>query len=359
MDFIIIMLLGILGAALVAGGIVAYRGSKGVTGRAFGAAAVAAGVVMWAIILVIVPTSSTGGGSPDPTVVFGSPTPSPTPMPIKEWNIETIRVDGSTVTVSLRVYAGIDVWATLEGNRADQVVPSLPIVDHIFRDVTPGEHTVDVQDVVGHSEARDAWVIPPETPAWLKDLIRSLEDAPVADPPASITRYEYKGETVYFVPQRCCDIFSDLYDADGTVIGHPDGGIAGQGDGRVPDFFHEHTGGEVIWRDFRTHDPSLVQVPAPIESVDILILESFPVQYMLHVVSGLPNGCASFGGYTLTREDDTIQVTVTNLEPVDRSMACTEEYRTVEHNISLGSDFVSGVTYTVLVSDVTETFTAQ
>ena len=294
--------------------------------------------------------------SPEPTVM---PTATPTSMPTREWNLEPIRVDGSTVTVYLSVYAGIDVWATLDSNRADQVVPALPIIDHVFRNVTIGGHKVEVRDVVGHSETRDVWVTSPETPGWLTDLIRSLENEPVANPPASITQYEYKGQTVYFVPQRCCDIFSDLYDAQGIIIGHPDGGIAGQGDGRVPDFFQERTGGEVIWQDSRTHDPSLVQVQAPIESVEILILESFPVQYMLHIVSGLPNGCASFGGYTSVRNGDTVQVTVTNLEPVDKSIACTEEYRTVEHNIPLGSDFVSGITYTVLVNDVTETFEAQ
>ena len=70
---------------------------------------------------------------------------------------------------------------------------------------------------------------------------QSVGGRPVANPPASVTRYDYKGNTVYFVPQRCCDIFSDLYDAEGNIIGHPDGGITGQGDGRVPDFFQERT----------------------------------------------------------------------------------------------------------------------
>jgi hypothetical protein len=79
------------------------------------------------------------------------------------------------------------------------------------------------------------------------------------------------------VPQRCCDIFSDLYDADGDIIGHPDGGIASQGDGRVPDFFKERTDGRAIWEDKRVNSPDMVQVLAPIESVEVLILESFPV----------------------------------------------------------------------------------
>jgi hypothetical protein len=49
--------------------------------------------------------------------------------------------------------------------------------------------------------------------AWLIDLINTQKNEPVADPPAFIAQYEYKGQTVYFLPQRCCDIFSNLYDA--------------------------------------------------------------------------------------------------------------------------------------------------
>ena len=41
----------------------------------------------------------------------------------------------------------------------------------------------------------------------------------MANLPASVTSCEYKGRTVYFVPAaRCCDFFSDLYDADGDII---------------------------------------------------------------------------------------------------------------------------------------------
>jgi hypothetical protein len=55
MAFIIIMILGIVGAALIAGGIVIYRGSTNTYMRALGAAAIAAGIVMWAFILFITP----------------------------------------------------------------------------------------------------------------------------------------------------------------------------------------------------------------------------------------------------------------------------------------------------------------
>ena len=63
------LILAVLGAASVAGGIVAYRGSMNTGGRAAGAALAAAGVVMWAIVLVTVPVSSSGGDAPSPIIV--------------------------------------------------------------------------------------------------------------------------------------------------------------------------------------------------------------------------------------------------------------------------------------------------
>ncbi len=69
-DAIVWMVLSILGAALIAGGIVAYRRSWRTGVRSFCAAAIAAGVVMWAIVLVTIPVSSTQDGSPEPTLHY-------------------------------------------------------------------------------------------------------------------------------------------------------------------------------------------------------------------------------------------------------------------------------------------------
>ena len=286
-------------------------------------------------------------------------TPTSTPLPVKEWNLEDIQVDGSTVRVRLHVFSGIDVRATLGGRDPDQVNALMPKLEFVFEKVAPGKHTVEVRDVVGYQETTEVVVPTPGIPGWLSQLIQRLEHEPVANPPTSITQHEYKGQTVYFLRQRCCDIFSVLYDADGTIIGHPDGGITGQGDGRVPDFFEERSNERIIWEDQRTHNSSLAQVPAPIESVEILILESFPPQYRLVVVSGLPNACFSFGGYYLNRQVDTVLVEVLNWKPTNPDVACAEVYGTAESRIHLGTDFEPGRTYTVIVNDVTETFVAQ
>jgi hypothetical protein len=89
-------------------------------------------------------------------------------------------------------------------------------------------------------------------PAWLTALVRQSEAQPVANPPAFIARYDYKGQTVYFLPQRCCDIMSVLYRQDGSVACHPDGGLKGTGDGQCADFFVERRNEHIIWRDARS-----------------------------------------------------------------------------------------------------------
>ena len=106
-------------------------------------------------------------------------------------------------------------------------------------------------------------------------------------------------------------------------------------------------------------EPAMVQVAAPIDSVEVNVAESFPPQYFVVVTSVLPNGCFQFDNYELSRNREEITITVTNLKPVDKNIACTEQLRIVESNVALGSDFESGKTYTLLVNDVTETFVAQ
>lgn len=100
-------------------------------------------------------------------------------------------------------------------------------------------------------------------------------------------------------------------------------------------------------------------VEAPIDGLDVLTLESFPPQYMLHVQAGLPSGCAEQYGSEVERVDDVITVTVLNTIPADENVACTMIYGMYEFNLNLGSDFESGETYRVKVNDQEITFTAQ
>ena len=104
-----------------------------------------------------------------------------------------------------------------------------------------------------------------------------------------------------------------------------------------------------------------VRVRAPIESVNLLIAESFPPQYFVEVVSALPNGCAEFDGFDVERDGTTVLINVWNLVPhPSLDIACIEIFRTEQSNVALGSDFEPGVEYTLLVNDFEMmTFIAQ
>ncbi len=89
-------------------------------------------------------------------------------------------------------------------------------------------------------------------PAWVDQLIKKFEGQQVGNPPLSIWKYEYNGQTVYYVPAHCCDIPSSVYDAAGNEICEPDGGLTGKGDGKCPDFFDKRSNEQLIWKDSRT-----------------------------------------------------------------------------------------------------------
>ena len=96
----------------------------------------------------------------------------------------------------------------------------------------------------------------------------------------------------------------------------------------------------------------VVEQLAPIESVQILVLESFPEQYVVQVISGLPSGCATFSHADVDRDGTTIAISVYNMVPApDQLIACTAIYGIHEENIALGSDFDRDTEYTVTVND--------
>ena len=109
-----------------------------------------------------------------------------------------------------------------------------------------------------------------------------------------------------------------------------------------------------------TPTPATTVVAAPINKVDVLVRESAPPGYTVHIVSGLPSGCARFHSAEITgRTGNTITIRVRNTVPADPNTVCTAIYGYHEANVDLGTDFVPRQQYTVLVNDKSETFTAQ
>ena len=340
--------------------------------------------ILMLILSAIVVLSLACGSSADPTVVTPisrtapplsttfptlTPTPAtsdrptitPTPSAPVEWELQSIDVDGSTVRVILRVFAGIDVRVTLDGAPPKTISGPSPVLEHVFTGVTPGVHTIEVSDLMGNIQAREISVSPAIVsavlPSWLAQMLGDLERQPPADPPLTITRYQYRGQAVYYQTASCCDIFSNLYNEEGELIAHPDGGITGRGDGRLPDFHQEREREFLVWMDARKQfAKDAVPVLAPIDSIELKIAESFPLQYFLPVASGLPDGCHSFGGYTLTRDGQRVLIKVFNLRPSNAGLMCIQVYGTIETTIPLGSDFDPSETYTIDVNGKTISF---
>lgn len=88
-------------------------------------------------------------------------------------------------------------------------------------------------------------------PNCISDMIAKFKTAPLRNPPVKIYSYSYMGKTVYYVNAECCDFFSDLCDSNCKLIGHPDGGFTGRGDGSVPNFKAEAKNEKLIWEDKR------------------------------------------------------------------------------------------------------------
>lgn len=93
--------------------------------------------------------------------------------------------------------------------------------------------------------------LPKGTPDCVREKISEIASEDVWNPPAKIYSYSYNGSRVYFIPQRCCDIYSQLLDENCNLICAPDGGITGTGDGQCPDFLDARKDETLVWEDQR------------------------------------------------------------------------------------------------------------
>ena len=96
-----------------------------------------------------------------------------------------------------------------------------------------------------------------------------------------------------------------------------------------------------------------VEVLAPIESVQIMVLESFPEQYVVQVISGLPSGCAAFSHSEVSQDGSEINIDIYNTVPSPEQSAvisCLAIYGLHDENVALGSDFDRDTQYTITVN---------
>jgi hypothetical protein len=88
-------------------------------------------------------------------------------------------------------------------------------------------------------------------PPCINEKIESFKKEPKQNPVRSVTEFTYNGMKVYYITAPCCDQFSDVLDSNCNLLGHPDGGFTGKGDGKLPGFSSEATEEKLIWKDDR------------------------------------------------------------------------------------------------------------
>lgn len=86
-----------------------------------------------------------------------------------------------------------------------------------------------------------------EIPSCLEEKIKTMTADLNEGSPLSVTQYSYKDQTVYYMVSPCCDKFNVVYDSLCTILGYPDGGYTGRGDGKMSNFKNEAINGKVIW----------------------------------------------------------------------------------------------------------------
>ncbi len=93
---------------------------------------------------------------------------------------------------------------------------------------------------------------------------------------------------------------------------------------------------------------------AMIDSVEVLILESLPVQVTVNVKGNMPDACTTVDEVTTNREGNTFNIQITTKRPAE--LMCAQVLTPFEQNIPLDVKGLQKGTYTVNVNGVTETF---
>ncbi len=83
----------------------------------------------------------------------------------------------------------------------------------------------------------------------IEQKIAGYKRATPEDKPQSVYEYQYKGKKVYYITMGCCDKFNELLDSNCRLLGYPDGGFTGRGDGKVPDFSKDKQHGKLLWKN--------------------------------------------------------------------------------------------------------------
>jgi inhibitor of cysteine peptidase len=94
---------------------------------------------------------------------------------------------------------------------------------------------------------------------------------------------------------------------------------------------------------------------APVDSVELLMMESFPLQMSAIVRGNLPDGCTEISHWELMREVTAIRITLFTCRPADA--ICTQALVAYEESIPVDILGLPAGEYVVSVNSVEATFT--
>jgi len=107
----------------------------------------------------------------------------------------------------------------------------------------------------------------------------------------------------------------------------------------------------------REKEENMIENPANVNDVEILILESFPIQVNVIVHGEFPDICTEIAKVTTAREGPAFLVTITTRRPADA--VCAQVITSFEKVISLDVAGLKKGTYPVDVNGVRSTFELQ
>ncbi len=94
--------------------------------------------------------------------------------------------------------------------------------------------------------------------------------------------------------------------------------------------------------------------PVYVDSLDILTLESFPVQMRAIVKGNLPDACTTISAVSSKRDGNTFKIEIVTTRPADA--LCAQMLVPFEQSVALDVAGLKAGTYTVVAGDVSETF---
>lgn len=102
--------------------------------------------------------------------------------------------------------------------------------------------------------------------------------------------------------------------------------------------------------------PRLVIRPIQVESVDVLVMESFPPQVSAHVRGYLGDGCSSLHSVTQRRSGNTVTLEILGQRPADA--ICIQLAKGYDEVIRLQGEFPPGE-YLLRINSVEKVFTTE